>query len=244
MLAEPTLSDLAAASGLQPRTIRSWVAQGLLPGPLTRGPFARYPADMLQRVLAVRAMREVLGMPIPAIRQELLVASAEQIAAWAARAAALQPEAPPAPPLRPATPDPAAALAYVQALRTGAASTLRANMAPPAAMPPPAASPPSPRLGMAIETSALLEPPAAANPDLVPPTPPPPRSGFEALEHRLSDAGRTPPAARKARAEDWLRIPVTPDVELAIRGRLDPEQRARLERCADLIRDILHGRDR
>ena len=68
-----------------------------------------------------------------------------------------------------------------------------------------------------------------------------PPTGFEALERRLAQA--RPEPARKARAEDWLRIPVTPDVELAVRGRLDAEQRARLERCADLIRDILLGRD-
>jgi hypothetical protein len=178
-------------------------------------------------------MREVLGMPIPAIRQELLVASAEQIAAWAARAASLSPEAPPAPPVRPAAPDPAAALAYVRALRAGAApGAARASMVPPAAPTP------SRRPEPVQQVSERLEAPSFAEP------PPPPRSGFEALEHRLSDSGHTPPAARKARAEEWLRIPITPDVELAIRGRLDPEQRTRLERCADLIRDILHGRDR
>ncbi len=49
LASEPTLADLAAASGLQPRTIRSWVAQDLLPGPLSRGPAARYPADTLER---------------------------------------------------------------------------------------------------------------------------------------------------------------------------------------------------
>ncbi|MCX7684754.1 MAG: helix-turn-helix domain-containing protein [Acetobacteraceae bacterium] len=231
MLAEPTLSDLAAASGLQPRTIRSWIAQGLLPGPLTRGPFARYPADMLQRVLAVRAMREVLGMPIAAIRQELLVASPEQIAAWAARAASLLPEPPPAPPARPAPPDPESALAYLRALRA------QGTQPPPAATDPPPSGPLGPVFEqMAAEVLPGLQAKWAAAP--------PPRSGFEALEHRLSEGGMAPPAARKARAEDWLRIPITPDVELAIRGRLDAEQRARLERCADLIRDILHGRDR
>ncbi|MGK7871407.1 hypothetical protein, partial [Falsiroseomonas sp. E2-1-a20] len=62
--------------------------------------------------------------------------------------------------------------------------------------------------------------------------------GFDALEQRLGQ-GRARPAARKARAEEWLRIPITPDVELTVRGRLDVEQRAQLERCADLVRDIL-----
>jgi hypothetical protein len=36
-------------------------------------------------------------------------------------------------------------------------------------------------------------------------------------------------------------MPVTPDVEISVRGPLDAEQRARLERCADLLRDILLG---
>ncbi|MBD0271032.1 MAG: hypothetical protein ICV73_03795, partial [Acetobacteraceae bacterium] len=61
---------------------------------------------------------------------------------------------------------------------------------------------------------------------------------------RLAAGGQAEPAARKARAEEWLRIPVTPDVELAVRGRPDAGQRARLERCADLIRGILLGRNK
>ena len=69
-----------------------------------------------------------------------------------------------------------------------------------------------------------------------------PANGFEALEQYLGARGSRP--QRKARAEEWLRIPITPDVELAVRGRLDAEQRARLERCADLVRDILLGKDR
>ena len=91
---EPTLAQLAADSGLLPRTIRSWVTQGLLPGPLTRGPTARYPADTLERLLAIRAMRDHLHMPLTAIRQELLVASREAVRALAAKAANLAPEAP------------------------------------------------------------------------------------------------------------------------------------------------------
>lgn len=203
--AEPTLAELAAASGLEPRTIRSWVAQGLIPAPRSRGPGARYPADTLERLMAIRGMRDRLGMPLAAIRQELLVATVEQLQAHAERAADLAPE--------PAEPAPAAssALDYLR--------DLRARSAPAPMM----AAPPSP------------PPPAARQQSLaLPPT------GFEALERRLGQARAE--AARKARAEDWLRIPVTPDVELSVRGRLDAEQRARLERCADLIRDILLGK--
>lgn len=224
---EPTLAELAAASGLQPRTLRSWVTQGLLPGPLTRGPFARYPADALERVLAIRVMRDLLGMPLATIRQELLVASPEQIRGYAAKAAGLAPEPSDTPALGARAEAPGSALAYLRALREGVAgarpmpAALRSSIAAP-------------------QTAADAAPPAAAQ---AAPEPPPP-SGFEGLERRLAEGrgGRLP--ARKARAEEWLRIPVTPDVELAIRGPLDAEQRARLERCADLIRDILLGSDR
>lgn len=200
LTAEPSLADLAAASGLEPRTIRSWVAQGLLPPPLTRGPAARYPADTLSRLLAIRTMRNALGMSLTDIRKELLVANPEQIAAYASRAETL------AKPSPPAGNPPSSALDYIANLRAGVPK------------PPPS-----------VAAEAAAPPPRAA-------------TGLEALEHRLGQ-GRSEPA-RKARAEEWLRIPVTPDVELTVRGPLDAEQRTRLERCADLIRDILLGRDR
>ncbi|MGG5807715.1 helix-turn-helix domain-containing protein [Falsiroseomonas sp. CW058] len=211
MLTEPTLADLAAASGLQPRTIRSWVAQGILPGPLNRGPAARYPADTLHRLLAIRAMRDLLGMPLGAIRQELLVATPEQIAAHAAKATGLGPETPEPPAA--VAPAPDAALDYLRGLRAKAAAPT-----------------PLPEASMSARALAPVARPG-------------PASGFEALETRLGQ-GRAAPAARKARAEEWLRIPITPDVEFAVRGRLDAEARARIERCADLVRDILLGRDR
>ena len=147
----------------------------------------------------------------------------EQVRSYAAKAAGLSPE-----PAEAASAAPASALASASAGRARAARSsaldylrgLRAEGA--AAAAPPAAGAEAPLAQMA----------AAA---------PPAPSGFEALERRLA-GGRAEPA-RKARAEAWLRIPVTPDVELAVRGRPDAEQRARLERCADLIRDILLGRN-
>jgi len=188
----PTLSDLAAASGVEPRTIRSWVAQGLLPPPLVLGPGARYPMEAMQRLLAIVAMREDLGMSLPDIRRDLLVADAGEIASHAARFARRRA---PQPASRARNADGRDALDYIARLR-GAAG----------------------------------HPPTAR---------PPPDTGLAALEQRLG--GGLPPSARRARAETWLRVPVTPDVEISVKGPLDAEQRARLERCADLLRDILLG---
>jgi len=201
----PSLTELAAASGVEARTIRSWVAQGLLPAPLNRGPAARYPAETLERILAICVMRETLGMPMGEIRKELLVASPGTIEAYALKGKGMEH-------MRPAisAPDAAGALDYIGSLRARIAAT------PAKAEPTPSPAP----------TPAIR----------------PPAHGFEALENRLGEGRRRPP--RKALAETWLHIPVTPDVSLSVRGPLEAEQQVRLERCADYIRDILLGRDK
>ncbi len=210
MQSELTLAELADASGLQPRTIRSWVAQGLIPGPLSRGPAARYPADQLERILAIRTMKDRLGMSLTDIRHELLVATADQIQAWADQAEGIAPEAPASPAMESPV-DPGEAVDYFKALRA------------------------KPAAGAVHEVGAARMARSAPAKRSV--------SGFEALERRLSDGGTRTPSERRGRAEEWIRIPVTPDVELSVRGRLDAEQRARLERCAELMRDILIGRE-
>ncbi len=212
---ELTLAELADASGLQSRTIRSWVAQGLLPGPLTRGPLARYPADQLERILAIRAMKDLLGMSLTDIRRELLVATAEQVQTWADKAVDIAPELPLTSAMH-ADADPGAALDYFRSLRS------EASQAP---------------LGLANASFAAQLADVSNAQQLRP------ASGFEALERRLMQTGARSPATGKARSEQWITIGITPDVELSVRGQLDPEQRARLERCAELMRDILTGRD-
>ncbi len=116
----PSLSELATASGVEARTIRSWVAQGLLPAPLNRGPAARYPAETLERILAIRAMREALGMPMAEIRKELLVASHERIEAYALKAKGM---APMGAITSTSAPDAASALDYIGSLRAQIAAT-------------------------------------------------------------------------------------------------------------------------
>ena len=212
---ELTLAELADASGLQSRTIRSWVAQGLLPGPLTRGPLARYPADQLERILAIRAMKDIFGMSLTNIRRELLVATAEQLQAWAGKAVDIAPESSLTSAVH-ALADPGAALDYFHSLRSEASQA---------------------RIDIAHSAHALT------SSDVTTPQHKRPASGFEALERRLMETGARSPATGKARSEQWITIGITPDVELSVRGQLDPEQRARLERCAELMRDILTGRD-
>ena len=231
-----TLAELAEASGLQPRTIRSWVAQGLLPGPLSRGPAARYPADQLDRIRAIRTMKELHGMSLADIRRELLVAPASRIAALAQRAASIAPE-PPAkaltePPDQSGT-DGDTALDYFRRLRVSAdPSGLHESVAF------------FSYLSAAPDDDTAPDTPIEALTD-EPPAEPAPRaaSGFEALEQRLTPTTPLAPRERRTRAVEQLTIEITPDIELSVRGKLDADQRARLERCAELMRDILTGRE-
>jgi len=160
-------------------------------------------------------MKDLLGMSLTDIRRELLVATAEQFQAWADKAVDIAPELPLTSAMH-APADPGAALDYFRSLRAEASQA---------------------RVGIAH--SALVRTPSDVND----PQQKRPASGFEALERRLMETGARAPANGKARSEQWITIGITPDVELSVRGQLDPEQRARLERCAELMRDILTGRD-
>jgi len=233
---ELSLAELAAASGLQPRTIRSWVAQKLLPSPLNRGPMARYPAETLERLLAIRAMREILRRPLAEIRQELLVASPDALHELADKAKGLSPE-----PVEPGSAAVSTALDYIRGIREGerrrsaAQSAVELGDVDDATLKALEAM-------KAFEAMRALEAIPSTTTALVPYPGHEPRHGFEALEHQLG-IDRVSPAS-KARAEEWVRLSITPEVELTVRGPLDPEARARLERCADLIRNILLGTSR
>lgn len=205
MQLEHSLADLSNATGVEARTIRSWVSQGLLSAPLSRGALARYPSDTLLRIQAIRVMREELGMSLSDIRMELLTAPPDRIAHLARRAEKLRRGTPPDTEVS-AEPD-GSALEYMKRLRRASQEASRAS-----------------------GTASLGASPTPEN------------RGFDALEYQLG-RDRLPPA-RKARSEEWLRIRITPDVELSVRGHFDSEQQAKLLRCADLIRDILDGRDR
>jgi DNA-binding transcriptional MerR regulator len=212
----PTLAELSAASGLEPRTIRSWIAQGLLPPPLNRGPAARYPAETLQRLLAIVAMREHFNMSMQEVRLNLL-ASPEKIAEYAARF----PELPRKPGRVAAAADPRDALDYLAALKAGT---------------------PASEAVARVSASGFMASPSVDAPEPLPLAQPrsQPRSGLAALEQALG-GDRKSGSQRRSRTEEWLRIPITPDLELSARGKLNDDERARLERIAALIRTIITG---
>ena len=46
---------------------------------------------------------------------------------------------------------------------------------------------------------------------------------------------------RRTRGEEWVRLEVTPDIEIHVRGQLQSEQLKDFEQLADLMRHILLG---
>jgi len=86
-----TLSELSKRSGVEVRTLRSWIAQGVVPGAETVGRNARYPLSALTRAQAVRALRELYGLSLAQIRQDLLTADPARVEAFAAMCRAEHP---------------------------------------------------------------------------------------------------------------------------------------------------------
>ena len=84
-----------------------------------------------------------------------------------------------------------------------------------------------------MRTSSPIESRSAADPQ-------PDAAGIDALLAVLEASARVP-AVKRLRGTNRYHIPITPDLELSVRGEISPRDRAMLERVADLIRAILTG---
>jgi DNA-binding transcriptional MerR regulator len=78
MTEEFTLEDLENMSGLSIRTLRFYIQEGLLPGPDTRGKFARYSQVHLDTIRFIDRLKKV-HMPLKQIRHLLETMSSADI---------------------------------------------------------------------------------------------------------------------------------------------------------------------
>ena len=119
-----SLQDLADLAGVSPRTIRYYVAQGLLPSPGQVGPGAHYTDGHLARLRLIRRLQRE-HLPLAEIRARLAALDDETIAR-SGRGRDRQP------------PPEGSALDYVRAVLEGAAPAGRLAAAPvePASPPP------------------------------------------------------------------------------------------------------------
>ncbi|NCX97284.1 MAG: MerR family transcriptional regulator [Planctomycetia bacterium] len=64
-----TIQELSDATGVEPRTIRSYVEKGLIPGPDSLGRGAKYPRESLDRLKVLQLLRDAnRGLTLDQIR--------------------------------------------------------------------------------------------------------------------------------------------------------------------------------
>jgi len=169
---EYSLQDLSDLAGVTPRTIRYYIAQGLLPSPGRAGPGAAYTDGHLNRLRLIRRLQRE-HLPLAEIRSRLAALDEATVAALVET---------------PASEPPAdSAIDYIRAVLGGdsspegtpwnptvAASSPRSPISPPASPPPGnAIDIEVPAYRLAESSQAYAEPPA--------PTPAPDRSQWDRI---------------------------------------------------------------
>ncbi len=219
-----TLTEIASIAGVTPRTVRYYVAQGLLPSPGEGGRGPHYDDTHLARLRLVRELQK-RHLPLAEIRRRLTAMSdAEVTVALEAKGEADQTE-------RPAS----SALDYIRAVlgegsQVGEAPVVDAASATFATG---LAMPSMPSIGR----EEPGEPTASGAPTGSIPTP-------GALLKRTDLGFRTdarPPAdaAPTSERSQWDRIALTPDIELHVRRPLGRLDNRRVERLISIARQIL-----
>jgi DNA-binding transcriptional MerR regulator len=212
MASEYTLDDLAKMLRINPRTIRSYIQQGLLRGPDSLGRNARYSEYHLKRLRVIRTLKEDHNLPLSEIRRLVTMAGPDEDIEVQLVPLSGMPARPSAAPQEIGAPpeaDSSSALDYIRARKT---LTQR---------------------GQEQEEQTLL-PTFKKRED-------PSTSPLEKLIHTLRDRGTLSNVKRKTRGEEWVRLEVTPDIEIHVRGELRREQLRDFEQLADLMRHILLG---
>jgi len=105
-----SLDELTSAAGVTVRTVRYYIAEGLLPPPVGGGPRSRYTRDHLDRLRLIGRLKDAF-MPLKEIRRRLQSMSDEEILDAAGETAADM--APPAPLASPPSEGATDAAAYI-----------------------------------------------------------------------------------------------------------------------------------
>ncbi|MGY6551701.1 MAG: helix-turn-helix domain-containing protein [Erythrobacter sp.] len=224
---ELTLEELSERTGVEARTLRSWVSEGLLAPPFKPGRGARYPASNADRALAVRALKDVHGLPFSEIGRRFMMASDEQIREWALEAG-------------PITGGAGSARDYLRSIKERRAQPRRPERSDPDDLLNASAHAPS------MERIASQSPFAQSRFEDTARRSGIAKTDLASIEKLIIQLERVlgSPAPRRSRGAIWTRIGITPDLEISVRGELDPRDRVLFEQLADQLRAILTGRSK
>jgi len=219
MSSEYTLEELAQLLRINPRTIRSYIQQGLLRGPDSMGRNARYSDYHVKRLQTIRQLKDDHNLPLSEIRRLVTMAAPDediQIRLVPMRAAEEEVTQSPAEAPKEEESERSSALDYVRARRAAGRGRSKREHAP----------------SESREMPRSAEESGASSPG---------ESPIEALLAKLRDGAGLGNVPRRAQGQEWVRLEVTPDIEIHLRGQLYGEQLKDFERLADLMRHILLG---
>jgi DNA-binding transcriptional MerR regulator len=204
-----SLADLARLAGVTPRTVRYYVAQGLLPSPEQAGPSTRYGEGHLARLRLIRRLQRD-HLPLAEIRTRLEGLDDQQILDAAGAEDVVEPAGD--------------ALGFVHALM--AESGVAPSMGPATA-----------RMSAAVPDAPAMPAMSAAPPDAMPVRPRLAASGPPLLRRvELPPPG---PRTTTPDRSTWERLVISPDVELHVRRPLDRHTNRRVDQLERIARELL-----
>jgi len=208
MQARYRLRELARLVGVEPRTIRSYIQQAVIPGPDQRGRNARYGAIHLDRLRAVVFLRNQRGLSLPAIRRVLQSLSEAKIREIPSGQRVYDPSA-----------GSGALLLEAARLLTTPSGRVAEGVG---------------RYGNALtKRRRRFVARQGSSPSRTRAT------AFDGLLGHLRAAAHANSVPRVARAQYWVHIAITPDVELNVRNVAGAEALGALVRIADHVRYLL-----
>ena len=221
------LKDLESRTGFGSRTIRNYIDKGLLPGAYSRGRYATYGREHLDRLLFLRKLKNRGKLPLDEVRRLLLQLSPDRIKAIAHGKEDIAAIA-----AKPSWDEPGDLYSLSDSSAPHETRSYYTSSDSASEAPLQDDSSPPPRDSALDYIRRLRSPGSPAEPG---------RS-----DSRLRQAARrlqqiTPghhPPTRRAKGEWWAAIEVTPDIELRARG-LDGDDLAALESIADAFRALL-----
>ncbi|MBT6622986.1 MAG: MerR family transcriptional regulator [Gemmatimonadetes bacterium] len=230
MTQEYTIESLAKLVGLQRRTIRNYITQGLLRGPDSLGRNARYTDYHLKRLKLIKQMKLVLNLSLSEIRRLLNTVGANEDLTFG---------------------DIKLAAGSMPDDETETESSEMSEAMAPMSAPLPASSLEAEpeqdelsaldfirqRKALTEGTPALRQRGRHRSGRSAPAAGP-----IEDLLQQLRDLLAHAAVTRKTRGEEWVRLQITPDIEIHVRGHLSSEQLAGFEELSDMMRHILLGR--
>jgi DNA-binding transcriptional MerR regulator len=234
MMSAWTISELAAAADVTPRTIRYYTAEGLLPPPEIRGKYALYSEDHLNRLRLIAQLKAAY-LPLNEIRTRLARLTPDQVAQLLAEHEEM-----------PQEPASTSAAGYI-------AQVLQNRMAPPPPQIPlgyKASGPKEPDLFRPEASLAETGPshgdmPTAGapkpvlQPGRVEPLQPADRSMLSRfVPQRLSSGTTKPTEASEEQRETWQRVTLASGVELHFREPSAPDLHEHIAELIQIAREL------